>query len=309
MSSQFYEIVANTDELTREQWLEMRTSGLGGSDIAAALGLSKWKTPFGLYMDKAGQGAEVEESESMYFGTLLEDVVAQEFSKRTALQVERFPYLMRSKKYPFMLANIDRLLTGMDAGLECKTANAAAEKEWADDMVPEAYMLQCYHYMIVTGLRTWYIACLIGGQKFLWRKLTWDDEVANSIIMAEEAFWKMVELQTPPSAMGGDVDLLQLLYKGTNTDEIILPDYAYQTALEYNAASAREKIAKEEKDAHKAKLIELIGCHTKARVGDIKISYPVVNTDRLDTDRLKKLEPELYRQYIKTTESRRFSLK
>lgn len=79
----------------------------------------------------------------------------------TCLKVHRSNFLYRSKEYPFMMADVDRLVTGEDAGLECKTASLYQADKWADGKVPLYYAIQCYHYMAVTGKRTWYIACMI----------------------------------------------------------------------------------------------------------------------------------------------------
>ena len=131
---------------TRREFLEARQSGLGGSDIAAILGMSKWDTPYGIYRSKTEPipDEDTEEHEYQYWGHVLEDVVAKEYQKRTGNKVQRVNVQMQHPDYPFMQANIDRAVVNPDiAGnvrwkdgrlttdrlLECKTANAFARAD------------------------------------------------------------------------------------------------------------------------------------------------------------------------------------
>lgn len=166
-------ILANTSEMSHEEWLAARRKGIGGSDAAAIAGLNKWKSPVAVYLEKIGQAPEENvSSEAAYWGTVLEDVVAQEFSKRTGLKVRRRNAILQHPEHSFMLANVDRLIVGEKAGLECKTASEYLKEEWKDDEVPAQYLIQCQHYMAVTGYDAWWIAVLIGGNKFIYKKLS-----------------------------------------------------------------------------------------------------------------------------------------
>jgi putative phage-type endonuclease len=132
----------NTAAMSREDWLRERRRGIGGSEAAAILGLSPWATPLDVYLDKIGEGEDVEETEAMYFGTILEGVVADEFSRRTGLKVRRRNALLTHPDYPWMIANIDRMVVGGGL-LECKTCNAF--NPW-NGVVPEHYQIQVQHY-------------------------------------------------------------------------------------------------------------------------------------------------------------------
>ena len=107
---------------------------------------------------------------SAYFGNVLEEVVAQEFAKRTGLKVQRRNAILQHPAYPWMLANVDRLIVGERIGLECKTASEYLKKEWEGEEIPVTYLLQCQHYMAVTGYEAWWIAVLIGGNKFVYKR-------------------------------------------------------------------------------------------------------------------------------------------
>ncbi|MGL4680787.1 MAG: YqaJ viral recombinase family protein [Plesiomonas shigelloides] len=308
-------IIGNTDEMTREEWLAARTAGIGGSDVGAICGLNKWKTPFAVYMDKIGQGQPVEENEAMELGIELESTVTRLFTKRTGLQTIRHPYLLQSNEHPFMLANVDGLVvdgTGkVIAGLECKTAlSLGGGSGWEDDGVPDSYMLQCIHYMAVTGLDTWYIAALTTGPHLLWRVIRWDDEIVQMVIGKEREFWNRVQNQDPPMVTGEDIDLVNALYPAGDKPQVIqLDSAAHAFAMQYNAASAAEKEAKAAKDEAKANLCMVMGDHSKAVAGDVKISWTPMTQTRIDTDRLKKERPDIVAEYSNTTASRRFSIK
>src|SRR5690554_2691682 len=167
-------IAANTLDMTREQWLEERRKGIGGSDAAAIAGLSRYRSPIQVYMDKLGLIEPPEENEAMYWGRKLEDIVAEEFSIRTGLKVRRRNAILQHPEYPFMLANVDRLIVGKNEGLECKTTSAYRADEWKDDGIPWEYAIQCYHYMAVTGYKAWWIAALIGGNQFIYKRIERD---------------------------------------------------------------------------------------------------------------------------------------
>lgn len=309
MDKNLYNILGNTDEMTREAWLETRKLGIGGSDVAGITGLSKWASPLSVYMDKTGQAPDKEENEAMYWGNVLETVVASEFMRRTGKKVQTYPYLMQSKQYPFMLANVDRLLVDEAAGLECKTAGVSTGKEWDDDSIPEAYMLQCYHYMIVTGLKKWYVAVLIGGNNFQIRELVWDQEIADKVIQIESDFWKMVEERTPPAAGGCDIDLLTCLYQGVDNAPVQLGAECETYAMQYLAAAQAEKAAKAAKDEAKALLCSNMGEHTTAQINGMKLTWTPYTMTTIDTERLKKEMPNIAALYSKTSNSRRFSVK
>ena len=151
-----YKKIFDSKNATREEWLKVRKLGLGGSDMAAVLGLSPWRSPIDVWLDKTSDTVEEKESEPMYWGNVLEEVVAQEFAKRSGYKVRNNNFTLQSEEYPYLLANIDREIVGLDAGLECKTANAFKANEWDGDNVPDAYYIQCQHYMAVTGKSSWW---------------------------------------------------------------------------------------------------------------------------------------------------------
>ena len=152
--------------IERTEWLHLRKTGLGGSDAGAVCGLNPYSSPLQVFYDKTSEEVQDKDSESMRQGRDLEEYVARRFMEETGKKVRRSNFMYRSEEHPFMLADVDRLVVGEDAGLECKTANAYNADKWKDGKIPAHYMIQCYHYMAVTGMKNWYIAVVILGQEF-----------------------------------------------------------------------------------------------------------------------------------------------
>lgn len=196
----------------RAAWLAERRRGIGGSDIAAILGLSPWRTPLDVYLDKRGE-LEPQPSgneQAMYWGTVLEDVVAREFASRTGERIQRVNAMLRHPEYPWMLGNVDRAIVNpeiagqvrwrdgrltTDKLLECKTANGFAAAAWGEpgtDQIPEYYVPQPHWYMAITGAVVCYVAVLIGGSDYRIYTVPRDDELIETMIAAGWAFWQRV---------------------------------------------------------------------------------------------------------------------
>ena len=180
----------STAGMEKKEWLTLRKTGIGGSDAGTVCGLNPYGNLIKLFYDKTGKEVEEQDNEAMRQGADLEDYVAQRFMEATGLKARRSNYLYRSVEHPFMIADVDRLVVGEDAGLECKTASAYNADKWKDGKIPLHYAMQCYHYMAVTGRRAWYLAAVILGKEFVYHKLEWDDDVVRRLVEAEKDFWE-----------------------------------------------------------------------------------------------------------------------
>ena len=305
-------VLAKTNTITRADWLKLRQKGLGGSDAAAAAGFSKWKSPLALWLEKTGQIIPEEPGEAAYWGTRLEEVVAEEFARQTGLKVKKKNALLQHSRHPFMLANIDRQVVGQAAGLECKTTSQYNQDQWEEDNIPQEYMLQCQHYLAVTGSHTWYIAVLIGGNKFLWREIQRDQQIIDSLIEIENHFWQRVEKGEPPEPDGSESTsqaLKQLFPTSVADSRIELPQTALSLINAYDRAKELEEQAKAEKEEAANKLKHLLGAGETGLVADRQVNWKTVESARLDTKALKEDYPEIYSRYAKVNISRRFSIR
>lgn len=210
-------ILSVKDAEDHEKWLEARALGIGGSDAAVIMGMNPYKSPYKLWLEKTGQAEapDLSGNQYVYWGTKNESNIADWFQEETGKKVKRLGTL-RSKEYPFMLANVDRTVVGENAGLEIKTAGVRQYRKWKDDEIPDAYYCQCLHYMAVTGADYWYIAVLLGGNEAKWKRIERNEEDIQHLIMAETDFWKLVETKTPPPVDGSDscAAALSAQYKG-----------------------------------------------------------------------------------------------
>ncbi len=149
----------------RQEWLEKRRTGIGGSDIGAILGLSRYKGQLEVYCQKTGELPEQQTNELMFWGITNEDVVAREWARRLGKKVHRVNQTFQHPDHPWLIANIDRKVVGEQAILEVKTSHALNERRWDEDGIPLYYQAQVQHYLLVTGYTKAYLACLFGGNR------------------------------------------------------------------------------------------------------------------------------------------------
>lgn len=151
--------------MERIEWLKERKKGIGGSDAASIIGLNPYKSAFQVYLDKIGELPEKEDNEAMRQGRDLEDYVAQRFMEKTGKKVRRNNSILYHPEYQYILGNVDRVVVGEKAGLECKTINNSYGKyNLNNGEYPVYYYVQCMHYLAVTGYDKWYLAVLDLGK-------------------------------------------------------------------------------------------------------------------------------------------------
>ncbi|MGE8079055.1 YqaJ viral recombinase family protein [Peribacillus loiseleuriae] len=304
----------STRDMSRMEWLEERTKGIGGSDAGIILGLNKYRTAFELWLEKTGQVTPQEiDNEAIYWGNEMENVVAKEFEKRTDKKVRRTNFMYTHPEYPFIKANVDRMVVGESALLECKTASAYLAKEWESDEIPATYLVQVQHYLGVTGKKKGYIAVLVGGNKFIWKEVERDEELINMIFSAEKHFWEFHVLQGIPPELDGSSAAEKYLkekYDRAEKDkEIILPSDYKEYLSQYEKIKADEKLIKSAKTEIENKIkAELKGAET-GLVDSFLVSWKNQSQSRVDTKTLKEKFPDIYREVLKETNFRKFAVK
>lgn len=307
-------ILASTENMPYADWLEYRKRGIGGSDASVVCGISRYKSPVELWMEKTNQIPCQEAGEAAYWGTQLEAMVRTEFSKRTGVEVRRVLQLLQSAEHPFMLANLDGVCEHPDLGtcaFEAKTASAYKAGEW-DDAIPDEYMLQIQHYMAVTGYQGAYIAVLIGGNTFRWRFVARDESLIASLIELEADFWNHVKDGTPPPLDGSNAAvrfLSEQFPNSTPQSQIILPDTAAELLRQYeDACEQLEDIAQQKQQAENL-LKQMMGENEIGKLENHIVTWKSIAQERLDSKTLKAEHPALYRKYTNRTSYRRFSVR
>ena len=216
-------VLVETADLPEKEWLEYRRRGIGGSDVAALLGISPWRTARDLYYDKLGIVA-VEDNESNWvaleMGHLLEPLVAKIFERKTGYKVYQIKKMFQHAEYPWMLADVDyfvELPDGTTAILEIKTTNYNARNNWwmdGEETVPVYYESQGRHYMAVMNLDRCFFCCLYGNneEETIIREIRRDMAYEDEMIFLEQYFWEnhVLPQLPPPYTEDGDLVLESL---------------------------------------------------------------------------------------------------
>ena len=302
----------STLNMSREEWLRLRKTGLGGSDAGAICGLNPYSSPMKVYQDKTCENMSDLDNEPMRQGRDLEDYVARRFMEATGLKVRRSNMMYRSDAHPFMIADVDRLVVGEDAGLECKTASAYNADKWKDGQVPMHYLIQCCHYMAVTGRSAWYIAVVILGQEFKYAKIARDDAMIANLIAIEEAFWNnhiIPRIMPPPDGSRAcDEVLEQYFHRARKESAIPLVGFDEKLNRRTELLGQIAELEREQKQIEQE--VKLFMQDNEIASSDCyRVSWTNVDTARLDTKRLKAEKPEIYQDFTKTTSSRRLTIK
>lgn len=333
-------VLADTENLTREQWLEYRRRGIGGSDVAALMGISPFRTGRDLYYDKLNI-APIEDDQSNWvalaMGNLLEDLVARIFEKKTGYQIFKIKKMFFHPEYTFMLADVDYFVSmsdGSTAILEIKTTNYNAKDNWwknGAEYVPVYYESQGRHYMAVTNLNQVFFCCLYGNNEdeVIIRKMERDDAYEEEMIFLEQNFWNnhVLVKVPPPYTEEGDLIVKSLHQYGGKADKeadtIEMDNHMTAVLMRYmelqkekKDSESRSEEIKKELDRLKGILVAEMGTTCKAVCEKDGVSYtvtynPIVKTliDKDNLFRLKMQYPKIYEQFATTSESRRFHVK
>lgn len=237
----------STRDMSRAEWLTQRRQTIGGSDASAIIGLSPYATPYTVWADKTGRLPDKEDSEAMRLGRDLEDYVAKRWCEATGKKVRRLQAMLYNPEYPHAHADVDRMVVGEDAGLECKTTSTLNIAQFRGEDFPEKYYAQCVHYLAVTGCKRWYLAVLVFGRGFFTYTLERDEAEIKALMDAEADFWRTVETDVPPAICGAEADTeaLGAIYRESFQGERQL--FGREPMLREHAELKRQKKAIEER--------------------------------------------------------------
>jgi putative phage-type endonuclease len=313
--------LVKTNDLSRDEWLHIRKSGIGSSDAGTAVGLNPYQSPLELWMVKTGRDegfAKVDPNDDtspMYWGTLLEPIVAAHYTRRTGNRVRKINAVLRhpDPDKAWMLANIDREVVGAPDVqiLECKTAGEFGARLWRDG-VPEYVMCQVQHQLAVTGKTAADVCVLICGQEIRVYRVDRDDALIARLIELERQFWRYVETDTPPPADGSEsADMaLRCLYPHDSGNTVDLRDDREMSSTFADLVAIRDDIANREvtEAQLKQKIQQRMGDASIALFETGKVSWKRSKDSRgFDLPRLLADQPNLAQQYPLTKSgSRRF---
>lgn len=232
-----------------EAQLEARKLGIGGSDMPIILGLSSYKTPYQLYMEKLGLVlSSTDETPAQYWGTQLEHIVRNEFAKRNNVRID-LPETFIHSEYTFLRGNVDGFISAWNAVLEIKCSSGFMAHQWGEDgtdIIPLQYLVQVAHYCAVAEAECAYIAVLIGGNDYRQYKYTRDLALEARLIDEAKLFWMCVETQMPPEPIN-QVDL-RLMYPKHNPDKTktIAPEVEQQLIAMLDIRNKKKRLEEAE---------------------------------------------------------------
>lgn len=294
----------------REQWLAERRRGIGGSDASTIAGVNRWGSRYELWLDKTGRLPDQGESDAMLMGRLLEPVVRGLFEERTGIKVRRAG-LMAHRGRSWQRVSPDGLTE--DGGLfEAKTTNWRLAEEWDDDQVADHAEVQVQHALAVTGRSHAWVAVLIDGRRFEFRRVERDERLIEVLTGMESAFWHdHVLTDVAPPMEANALDTVKDLYPVVERDvvEADAPDVVLGALARRAAAVEAEKAAKAARDAAEAELIAALGDAEALTVnGRIVATRKEVVAHRLDTKALAAEHPDLAEQYTRPAPYRRLHI-
>lgn len=296
--------LSNTDvTLNRNQFI-------GGSEISKIMGLSRWGTPLSVWAQKTGKipAPDLSDNEAVKMGNRLEQFVADLFTEETGKAVRRAPKAYQHPEYPYMVAHIDRIVTGTDELLECKTCSQYKDKEWIDEEIPQEYILQVIWYLGITGRKIGHIAVLIGGQHYKSKSIEFDKELFDIMVETAKDFWENhVLTDIPPKVSANDDDTLAEMFSGESDFMIELypiDDKSEHATNQFEAKVAHLKELEAEKkeiekeiSQHKNDIRMVIGDNLGIKTPKYNITNKLQSRSDIDKARLKAERPEIAEEY------------
>lgn len=288
----------------RERFLFERRSGIGGSDVAAIMGFSKWKSAYSVWEDKLGISADDYDNDAMKWGRALEPVIRQEYAARNSCHVYDMTSPLRNPAYPELVANADgavAIAAGMKAykGLEIKTARYM--DEWgADDTdeIPYSYLLQVNHYMLVAGVKEWDVAVLFQGSTYRQYTIRANAELQALIYEACRDFWaKYVKtgIAPPPQTYQ---DCVARWGGSEASGELVASTEVERATLRLAELKAQAKVIEDEQKIHSFTITEYMRDRSNTLVrpdGTVLATWKLPSASTMvDTEALAKRYPEAF---------------
>lgn len=286
-----------------------RTKYIGGSDIAAVCGLSKYRTPYQVWLEKIGRGEEVQDNKYMYWGRKLESTVISEFEEKTGLQVSKKQDFVVNSRCQFLASTIDGFVESENAVVEAKTSSRGdGFGEDGTDEMPREYIFQCAHNCNNKGADKVYMPVLIGGNDFRTYIYKRNETLQNKIQDKAIAFWeKHVIPQIPPEVT--TLDDVKNLYSLAIPDKTIVAENDIESLYYEILQMERNKAAIEENvDRLKVKILDYMKDSELllSNDGTKLCSAKNVEMQTFDSKKFKEKSPDLYHQFLRMKTYRRF---
>jgi predicted phage-related endonuclease len=239
-----------------------------GQDAAAALGQNVAKSAYQLWAEKRGLiRDEPPESERMSFARIMEDVIANQYAMTRGARLHRGNPVQRHARYPWMVANLERVIEGERRGLEVRNVDLLAPDlgDWGEPgsgMIPVECTLQVCHDMAVMDYAAWDVAVCIGGSRLQVYTIERDLELEQMLIEGEQEFWQCVESGREPDFSYDSPtarSLLQKLHPHTDGSTVPLDDTIQYWHEVKNDAQKQAKTYQAVVDTAEAHILKALG--------------------------------------------------
>lgn len=299
---------------SKDEWLEIRKHYVGGSDAGAVVGLNPYKSAYALWAEKCGYIQPFAGNLTTEVGAYLEAFVADLWSRETGKKVRRKNRVLVSDQYPFACADVDRVVIGEKALLECKTTTSVPimrQLRNCEDF-PDAYYAQCVHYLAVTGYDRIYLAVLVNNRELLTYTLERDEDEIAALMGEEEYFWNHNVMHRQPPAVDGSESTTQALteiYDGGNTEEIRMDGVEDQIRIYETLGQRIKEMQAEQKEAAN-RVKAYMGNAEKGQSASYLVSYACSSRTTFDKEKfLAAYQGQDVTPFFKTTTSRTLRIK
>jgi putative phage-type endonuclease len=285
--------------IDRGAWLEARRKGLGGSDAAAILGLSRYRSAVDVWEDKLGLVAERPQTPAMAWGLRLEDAISTAFVETTGIRVRKVPGIRRAKhvrSFP-MIGSLDRLAEdGTVVELKKKrTDTDLSESGPPEKRVPPDWYVQGQHYAEIVDAPTIRYAVLVGGTDFRVIEVPRDRDFGADLVEEERKFWtEYVETGQQPPVGPDDLAYLSRKYPVSLDEEIVATSEVRTLVDAYLAAVDEVERWEGLRDGYRASIEDFMGTAAKLVSGVASVSWKAYER----TDTKWKAVAEAYRDAL-----------
>lgn len=292
-------------DTTREAWLARRRRGIGGSDIAAILGRSRWRTATQVYQDKRGEGEPQAETLAMRRGRALEPLVLEAYCEETGRTLMTLDSQeIRHATLSWAIGTLDAMTTD-GRPVEAKTADYS--RGWGEpgtDQIPEDYLLQVQWYMAVAASH-WAqpmpeadVPVLIVSKLRIY-VVRADAELHQIMFEAGARFWDCVQRGQPPD----EAESYPLRLDGVDRVAVRADDRAMATCARLAELAPQLAQLEAEKDEARDYLRAYLGPATELvdPLGrTLATARPSKASTYVDTKALVAAYPDIAAKYTKT---------
>lgn len=261
-------------EQKTDEWYAARKTGIGASEIAAAIGLSPYQTPLELYLRKRGDIPEFTGNDATRMGTLLEPIVISEFARITGEEIATVsPPMYRDVSRSWMIASPDAITVRGEL-VEAKTASWRMKSSWGDehsDRIPDQYLCQTQYQMAVMGADIVHVPVLFDGFETRIYKVVRNDLMIGFLIEAGRELWERIKNGDPPEPNWeheSTPKLIREMHRDITGEVVTLSQLERDEWADYEAMNEQRKTIEAAQLMIKSRLLHRIGDAYAGDLGD-----------------------------------------